>query len=689
MKFAKHFALFAPALLLASCSADDIQQSGNTLTEDMQSYLKIAISQPGSALTRAEDPEFDDGEKTERDIDNIQFVFYSETGEPIYKKNVDFRNVTWDEVKPENSNTSDEKEHIIAVNLKAGTEIPHSVIAFVNMLNIDDNSLMEPTLEHNDQHVRQEFLNNQSNFSMTNSVYVDSENKEYKAVPVTPEMFKPTYDLAKSDENKDVLHIYLERLAAKVTVNNIETSNIQAVEMAGEDEDGKKVEKAYKLTFEPDGWGLTAMEKSEYLLKQINPAGYTDNIFDAQNKTSKTDTWTLADWNDTKNYRSYWAQSINYKYTEVSGSGNSSTYASTMYPQVADDLLEANPNDYVLSYPSFSLIDKKSQRSTAADNDFVTQNDIYPSYGNGFGSALYTFESTRDQATLNSKYRNSAVTSAVIAGHYMLEANSGTQAHAVPTITAGSTPAYNTFYIYDDKLFPSGEIMLEKFASLQTIVYRQNTSDKSVTKLDDADLATVFEIKHPSSDVRTPGFKVSEAYVTLQVKSNPSLATTSNNYQLVTQIEGEWVRLDNSSNTTPAQRNYANQRLNEQLGQAEMYNEGAAYFGVLIKHIRPINKAVDHGDGSYQNPDGSTTGSEANHDTEIDYMQGNYGLVRNHSYQITINSITGRASGVCDPDSPIVLPTESTRYYVQAQMHILSWRVIKNDKVELNKPVIE
>lgn len=63
---------------------------------------------------------------------------------------------------------------------------------------------------------------------------------------------------------------------------------------------------------------------------------------------------------------------------------------------------------------------------------------------------------------------------------------------------------------------------------------------------------------------------------------------------------------------------------------------------------------------------------------------GYYGVVRNHSYRITINTIAGFGTPVYNPDE-IIDPTipKDTDTYLAARVNVLSWRVVTN-KVDLD-----
>lgn len=94
-----------------------------------------------------------------------------------------------------------------------------------------------------------------------------------------------------------------------------------------------------------------------------------------------------------------------------------------------------------------------------------------------------------------------------------------------------------------------------------------------------------------------------------------------------------------------------NGKLKDILG-AKVWDNGAAYYYTDIQHL---GTAAD---------------------------KGLYGVVRNHIYDIKINSVYGLGTPVYDPDgeTPIIpqKPKEDDTY-IAAQIHILSWRVVNND----------
>lgn len=64
-----------------------------------------------------------------------------------------------------------------------------------------------------------------------------------------------------------------------------------------------------------------------------------------------------------------------------------------------------------------------------------------------------------------------------------------------------------------------------------------------------------------------------------------------------------------------------------------------------------------------------------------------YGVVRNHSYQVEITSIKGFGTPVYNPDTETIVPTlpSDDQTYLAAKISVLSWRVVSS-KVDLDSP---
>ena len=81
------------------------------------------------------------------------------------------------------------------------------------------------------------------------------------------------------------------------------------------------------------------------------------------------------------------------------------------------------------------------------------------------------------------------------------------------------------------------------------------------------------------------------------------------------------------------------------------------YYNIPIEHLRD--------DGKYN---------------DSDYVQkeGNYGVVRNHYYIITVNSIRNLGKAVNVPDERIIPNDDDVKnYFVAAKINVLSWKVVR------------
>lgn len=97
-------------------------------------------------------------------------------------------------------------------------------------------------------------------------------------------------------------------------------------------------------------------------------------------------------------------------------------------------------------------------------------------------------------------------------------------------------------------------------------------------------------------------------------------------------------------------------RAEMQQAPVEISNGGRTYYYTPIKHLGKANTPAQ------------------------------YGVVRNHSYQVEITSIKGFGTPVYDPDSEKIIPTlpSDDKTYLAAKISVLSWRVV-SDKVNLDK----
>lgn len=126
------------------------------------------------------------------------------------------------------------------------------------------------------------------------------------------------------------------------------------------------------------------------------------------------------------------------------------------------------------------------------------------------------------------------------------------------------------------------------------------------------------------------------------------------NCQVVADLKGlTQLYLKKGGNFEPV--DVAKVRAEMQQAPVDISNGGKTYYYTPIKHLGKENYPAE------------------------------YGVVRNHSYQVEISSIKGFGTPVYNPDTEItpVLPSDD-KTYLAAKISVLSWRVV-SDKVDLDK----
>ena len=127
------------------------------------------------------------------------------------------------------------------------------------------------------------------------------------------------------------------------------------------------------------------------------------------------------------------------------------------------------------------------------------------------------------------------------------------------------------------------------------------------------------------------------------------------NYQVVADLRSGLTELFLKKGGNFETVDVAKVRAEMQQAPVDISNGGRTYYYTPIKHLGKENYPAE------------------------------YGVVRNHSYQVEISSIKGFGTPVYNPDTEItpVLPSDD-KTYLAAKISVLSWRVV-SDKVNLDK----
>lgn len=631
---------------LASCSSDDlvtdIQGQETTVDHDQVRYLNVTIASAGGVGTRGIDGNFETGTAEENKVNSMTFVFYDAAGEPtgqVHKPTA--ADIAEGTFTPGTGSVNKIWTSTVPVELSQGDNLPAYVMCFINPIN--DTDLINASLDKVEGIKRQAVVTN-GGFPMSNSVYygknpiTGEEHARMIASPiVTGQLYTNQEDAAKPDAQG--IKIFVERYAAR-----IDLTLAPGAILPNEDVEG------YQLKFFPEAWRPNAIDQELYAVKRYGLiengiANYKPGYAALVGRLG--DSW----WNEPGNYRSYW--------------GCSPSYFENEYPKVSDDITDVVGDNahtdqypYDLHYFNYNQIKGSNNGSRAVTLQPSKEWDAT----SGFNGTFYARETTTAvEAWQDAKEYNpkATIVSAVIVGKYQVTPTDG---EALPLGT--------TFYLYG-KTDKKWNLYLDDADGVSNGIKAAMLENQNVV-LQEVDgvytpirTAENFIVDHPSKGVRDiKGQPVAGRLVALQLKEVPTEAlyyydTDILDYEIITADNLDKV----NSNLLAA-------------GYARKYGEGLCYFSIPIEHLGIYKNAPEgeYGDG-YKNADGSYNFENC--------PAGSFGIVRNHAYNININSISGLATALRDENQPIVPPMDEVSYYISARLNILNWRIVPPQSVDL------
>lgn len=444
------------ALAMTACS-DDKGDSPKNPGETTDAFVRVNIMSNqigGRASTTNAD--FELGGADENAIQNISLIFYDSRGN--YLSDVALGE---SDIKAADNNETNNVELVKTVEAKVPISngiFPSYMMVYVNP--VQPNNLSDPLTTMALQ-TRSSYLGQNSKFAMNNSAYYNASGTYCRSVTVSKENF---YQTEAEKETATEVDVYVERLAAKVTLRGRDGSEGTLGEQSGEIS-GKR------LKFVVTGWGLNAEATETYLCKNIGDEFSTvRSIMGSANNATASNVW----WNDPDKKRSYWAFTPFYTKPadNITGTGSNAQYK---FPFVSDQVGDGN----VLEYHSLNEMGKRINES-----DYTMENTVHSSFYN------------------NNPYKNSSLISAVVAGYYTVDDKKDID-----------------FYVQGSELYLEEDFLKAMIKQGAVIVNNDGTGisdDKSL-----AELKEIFEIKHPTTPIVgdvTRG--VEENKVTIQFKDN-------------------------------------------------------------------------------------------------------------------------------------------------------------------------
>lgn len=633
-------AIALAAGMLAGCSKEPAAENQiQTVDRDQTRYLNVTIANPSAIGTRAANTDFVNGSATENFVKNMTFVFYDAQGLPTGQA-VDKSFTTNEGNGFTNNGNPNNVEKIwsetIEVNLTQGENLPAQVVAFINTTATAD--IKTASLADLDNILRQRVRTEKDNhFLMSNSVYYGSNpvtgetNVRVFATPISTDQLFTSAAEAEAAPTKTV-DIYVERYAARVTLD-IDKDQIADFEGVN----------GYKLTFVPEAWRVNATDLEMYMVKRFGLIN-TDESVNYDPTLTALNNQLKWEWNDSGNFRSYWA--------------TSPSYYLNSYPTVSDDITDVVANNaHNATYPYAEHYFNYSQfiSGDVEGTDAVFSPAITWDGTNGFNDApFYARETTtasRAWTRTGAGYNPLAtMPSAVIVGHYKL----------TPTTEgAAEITDKTTFYLYGKtgnkhNLYFEDGIKAAMIANQNVVLTRTGDARNGYTYTA-YDGAAAFTVEHPSAAVRkvkgNNETKVAGRLVALQLNGVPNglyyFNTATKAYEEITAANINQVNSDLLT-----------------VGYATRYGNGLAYFNIPIEHLGGAVKA----DGKYN---------------FANCPAGSFGVVRNHAYTINVTEIKGLATALRDETQPIVPPVDAANYYINAKLNILSWRVVPTQNVTL------
>lgn len=208
------------------------------------------------------------------------------------------------------------------------------------------------------------------------------------------------------------------------------------------------------------------------------------------------------------------------------------------------------------------------------------------------------------------------------------------KAKVTHVLLKAQTEAGTDLISYDGRLYTLDKFMARVLGQLNLSAYKVTTSGESTsyTQIGVGDLRVV---------------NTYDGTVTVGLTDDAKNATWSST---------------SGTTTTLTKEALAEQIANVQI-KADYYKSGMMYYCIPVEHLRGGKLTV----GS---------------DLKVTVNEADYGVVRNHYYKLTVNSITKLGTAVYNPDEEIVPVMEPQTYFVGAQVNILSWKVV-NQSVDL------
>lgn len=633
MKMKKFIWGICACMALCACSDEgkdvtDVDNGNTVIFPNGEAYINVRISEAG-ALTRATTKddstgfEFADENTKEGKVENAKFYFYDATGAFVLKNDV------WDGGNihaPNPDNIEFDGKTVVVLRGLTETNFPNYMLT---VLNAPANFEAGATLEEAQKNLMalnngvEGVYKNGENFVMSTTSYVREDGTPYYCVTtLSPENFAKSTEQLKDAQ---IVKVYVERLAAKVALRTTLTE--ASSYMKGDD----KVS-LYKLNV-----SIAGEENDEG--KVVFP-GVGEDATDDEIKAGATDIYVeFVGWGLNATAKdSYLLKGIKTAWQNTNPA-DKNTYVG----------FEWDANSYFRSYwgTSFAYGHEISANSAA---DVATE------------------EKDKDGNTVFHNSDNSTYLNFISAENCNGVINKDVAYCAENTNTADYTVsrAARTSVILVARICDKdGNDLEDDLVRFNGLLYLKKSYLNYVLNTQKINLYyKVAGVDEDATDDKKYK-QINNTYVELvnMGDGKVKVALTKDTEDAITtlykKVESAMVPAETTDidivNTALSFKNFESQ------SPAIGYKGGLMYYNIPIEHLNNETETIEG--------------------AKVKTFEANYGVVRNHYYQLTVNKLENLGKGVYDPDE-VIVPNEDDEkenYYVGATINILSWKVVSQN----------
>ncbi len=635
---------------MSACTSDDIDLGSGTpaVFEGDKAYIAVRIADVGSS-TRATSSGFGNGSSDEYSVGNAYFYFYDSDGLFVTEGEVwDGNGTTYSN----NGNLDLTSAKTIILKGLAKASYPKYVVTVLNKpTDFAPKDELSDLLAELSNENAVGIKDDNGKFVMSTTSFADQTDENEEAMPYyVTELQTSDFHLEPIDDLEDIdaIDIYVERLAAKVTVDVASalkgvdgvitegTNTYYPIEetIAGDknadlDSDDIGSETLYINIL---GWKLNGTARRSNILKNIDE-DWTDTFLNFGEA-----------WNDPTNHRSYWGMSYNYDKKPSSGAYPTDSNGNTPSDETDED-------SWLNEYLKYVNLENESNSPLLAlgKDDYCAENTNTASNSDGTNEII--------------QHKNSSAITSVLLKAQICHRNSDETGWETSTLVR-----YNGL-LYTEKAYKN-YILHVLTTGGKINAYYSTDGGETVTRIDStfvklSDLKDIDAFKN-IDDI--------DGYFGIELKTDDDMANNENGVTSWDDVTW-WTRgtVDSDGNYTyteveeEAMEDFLS-TLTTKLNDFNTTAEANGYVGGLMYYNIPI----EHLNNTYKESTDETTGK-----VTATVNEANYGIVRNHWYKVTINELSNLGKGITDEDEVIIPePDDQKTYYVGAEINILSWKLV-------------